>query len=105
MHVTEQIPSRLINDDKMKDPAKVADAFNSFFPSIAEILNLHQVGKRRFNLFFKKNAFSYKFHGIEIVPTSEAEIKKYNTLPQIKNSSGYDEITSKILKACASLIS
>jgi len=29
---------------------------------------------------------------------------KYNTLPQIKNSSGYDDITSKILKACTPLI-
>jgi hypothetical protein len=30
----------------------------------------------------------------------------YNTFPKIKkNSSGYDEITSKVLKACSALIS
>jgi hypothetical protein len=38
-----------------------------------------------------------------MVPTSEAEIKSIILSPKSKNSSGYDEITSKILKACASL--
>jgi hypothetical protein len=45
MHVTEQMPSLLINIDKIKDPEKVADVFNSSFLSIADNLNLHQVGK------------------------------------------------------------
>jgi len=45
MHVTEQMPSLLINDEKIKDPEKVADVFNSFLLSIAENLNLHQVEK------------------------------------------------------------
>jgi hypothetical protein len=39
------MPSLLINDEKIKDTDKVADVFNSFFPSIAENLNLHQMGK------------------------------------------------------------
>jgi hypothetical protein len=54
---------------------------------------------------FLKVAFPYKFHGIKIVPTSEAEIKSIILSLESRNSSGYDEITSKILKACASLIS
>jgi hypothetical protein len=33
------MPSLIINDEKIKDPAKVADVFNSFFLSVAENLN------------------------------------------------------------------
>jgi Notch-like protein len=55
---------------------------------------------------FLKDAFPQKFPSIKIIPTNEAEIKNYNTYPEMKkNSSGFDEITSKILKACSSLIS
>jgi hypothetical protein len=39
------MPSHQINDEKIQDPEKVADVFNNFFLSIAENLNLHQVGK------------------------------------------------------------
>jgi len=39
------MPSLLINDKKVKDPEKVADAFNSYFLSVVASLNLHQVGK------------------------------------------------------------
>jgi hypothetical protein len=38
------MPSLLINDEKIEDSKNVADVFNSF-SSIAENLNLHQVGK------------------------------------------------------------
>jgi hypothetical protein len=38
------MPSLLISDEKIKDPEKVADFFNSFLLSIAENLNL-QLGK------------------------------------------------------------
>jgi sarcosine oxidase/L-pipecolate oxidase len=75
----------------------------TYFLSIAENLNLHQVGKEI--QLFLKNAFPCKFHGIKIVPTSEAEIKSIILSIKSKNSSGYDKITTKILKACASLIS
>jgi hypothetical protein len=37
--------SLLINVEKIKAPEKVADVFNSFFLSVGENLNLHQVGK------------------------------------------------------------
>jgi hypothetical protein len=41
IHVTEQMPSLLINDKKIKEPEKVADVSSSFFLSISENLNLH----------------------------------------------------------------
>jgi hypothetical protein len=31
MHVTEQMPSLLINNEKKEDPEKVSDVFSSFF--------------------------------------------------------------------------
>jgi hypothetical protein len=39
------MPSLLINDEKIKDPEKVVDVFNSFFLSVAKNLNLHEVRK------------------------------------------------------------
>jgi hypothetical protein len=54
---------------------------------------------------FVKLAFLCKFHGIKIVPNSEAEVNSIILSLKSKNSSGYDEITNKILKACASVIS
>jgi hypothetical protein len=39
------MPPRLINGDEVKDPGKVADAFNNFFLTITENLNLHQARK------------------------------------------------------------
>jgi hypothetical protein len=31
LHLTEQIPSLLINDEEVKDPEVIADASNTFF--------------------------------------------------------------------------
>jgi hypothetical protein len=45
------MPSLLRNDEKHKN-TRIADIFNSFFLSVAENLNLHQVGERRPNFFF-----------------------------------------------------
>jgi hypothetical protein len=42
---------------------------------------------------------------MKTIPITEAEIKSIIHSLKPRKSSGYDEITSKILKACASLIS
>jgi hypothetical protein len=41
MHVPEQSPSRLINNEEVKDPEVVANGFNTFFLTIDDNLNLH----------------------------------------------------------------
>jgi hypothetical protein len=41
LHLAEQIPSLLIDDEEVKDPEVIADAFY-FFLRISENLNLHQ---------------------------------------------------------------
>jgi hypothetical protein len=90
MHVTEQMPSLLINGEKIKDPEKGADVFNGFFPSVAANLNLYQLGKED-PISFLKASFPCKFHGIKIVLTSEAETKSIILSLKSENSSGYDE--------------
>jgi hypothetical protein len=69
----EQMPSLLSNNEKVKDPATVANAFNNFFLT-TESLNLHQAG-REDAVSFSKAAFRVKFPGIKIIPTTETETK------------------------------
>jgi hypothetical protein len=99
-HLTEQIPSLLINNEKVKDPKDIVDAFNTFFLTITENLNFHQeIGD---------DAISFLreiFPGIKTIPTTETEIKSKIHSLKTKISSGYDGLASKIIKGCASLIS
>jgi hypothetical protein len=101
--MTEQIPTFLINDKKVKDPEVIADAFNTFFLTITENLILHQE-MRGDAISSIKEALHRKFLGIKSIPTTETEIKRIIHSLKAKNSSGY-QITSKILKVCASVIS
>jgi hypothetical protein len=41
LHLTEQTPSLLTNNEKVKGPKTVANAFNNVFLTITESLNLH----------------------------------------------------------------
>jgi Notch-like protein len=52
-----------------------------------------------------KDAFPEGFPSINIIPTTETEIESIIHSLKSKNTSGYDEIRSKILKACSSVIS
>jgi len=39
----EQVPSLLVNDEKLKDPRNMANAFNKFFITVTEKLNIQQI--------------------------------------------------------------
>jgi hypothetical protein len=78
LHLTEQIPSLLINDEEVKDPEVVADTFNTFFLAITETLNLHQE-VRGDTISFLKESFPRKFYS-----NHWNWDKKYNTIPQSK---------------------
>jgi hypothetical protein len=71
---------------------------------ITENLDLHQEA-RGDAILFLKNAFPRKLPDFKIIPTTETEIKSIIQSLKAKNSTGYDGIISKILEACASLIS
>ena len=98
----EQVPTLLVNDKKLKDPKNGANAFNNIFTAITENLNIQHIEKGDAILIIK-DAFAGKFSSIKIIPINEAEIKNIMLSLKPKKSSGYDEITSKILKACPSL--
>jgi hypothetical protein len=68
------------------------DAFNTFFLTITENLNLHQeVGDNVIS--FLREAFPRKFPSIKTIPTTET-ISIIHSL-KTKISSGYDGITVK----------
>jgi hypothetical protein len=48
MHLPEQFPSLLINNEIIIGPKTAANAFNTFILTVAENLNLHQ-GRMRFH--------------------------------------------------------
>jgi hypothetical protein len=82
----------------------VANAFNNFFLTVAEKLNTQKPEKGD-AISFLKDSFPRNFTSIKIIPVTATEIKSIICSLKPKNSSGYDEITSKILKPCASTIS
>ena len=100
----EQIPSLLVNDEKLKDATDVASAFNNFFTTLTEKLNIQQIEKGD-AISLLKESFSRNSPSIKIIRITEAEIKSTIHSLKPKKSLGYYEITRKILKACASLIS
>jgi hypothetical protein len=93
----------LLNSEKVKDPKTIANAFNTFFLTITENPNLQQK-VRSDAISFIEDAFPRKFPSIKTVPTTQTEIKSIIHSLKAKNSSGYDGITSTILKVCASVI-
>jgi hypothetical protein len=95
IHQTGQRPTA-------SDPQIIADAFNTFFLQTIENLSLHQEESNV--ILFLKKAFPRKFPGIKTIPTTKTEIKGIIHSLKAKNYSGYDGITSKILKVRASQI-
>jgi hypothetical protein len=41
----EQVPTLLVNDEKLKDATDMASAFNNFFTTLTEKLNFQQIEK------------------------------------------------------------
>jgi hypothetical protein len=74
VHVTEQIPSVFTDSGKVKDRGRVVNAFNNFFLTITESLNLHKMGKED-AVSFLKDTFPVKFPNIKIIPITETGIK------------------------------
>ncbi|GFG38826.1 hypothetical protein Cfor_11239 [Coptotermes formosanus] len=104
VHPAEQIPSLLVDNKKLNDPKSVANAFKNFFLNITENLDINHKGKGD-AISFLKDSFPINFPSLKIIPISEPEIRIIINSLKAKNSSGYDEISSKILKACSTLIS
>jgi hypothetical protein len=90
-----------LNDEKLKDSTNMANAFNNFSITVTEKLKLEKGDA----LSILKDTFPGNFPSIKIIQITEAQIKSIIHSLKPKKLSSYDEITSKILNACASLIS
>ena len=104
IHSVQRVPTLLVNDEKLKDPTDVANAFHNFFITITEKLNNLQIQQNGDDNSVLKKFISWRFPKIKIIPITEDEIKSILHSQKPKKSSGYDEITSEILKACVYLV-
>ena len=78
------------------------NALNNFLTTITKKLNMQHREKGDI-IHILKDSFAGKFPSIKIIPINEAEIKNVMHSLKPKTPSGYDEIISKILKACPSV--
>jgi hypothetical protein len=65
--------SILANDEKLKDPTDVANAFNNFFITVTEKISVQQIEKL-YAILILKDSFPGNFASIKIIPINEAEI-------------------------------
>jgi hypothetical protein len=93
-----------VNNEKLTDPSMVASAFSNCFQTVTEKLNIQKPEKGD-AISFLKDSFPRNFTSIKIILVTATEIKSIIRSLKPKNSSGYDETTSTILKTCASIIS
>ena len=102
------IASLKIDNKEITDQNKIANIFNNYFLSIADSLN---AGKNKHTNIKESNPISYlinNFH--QLFPkmkwhlTSMHEIGKITKSLKSKNTSGYDEISMRILKLSAPYI-
>jgi hypothetical protein len=80
VHPTEQVVSLVVSNEKLKDPKSMANAFNNFFLTVTEKLNVQKFEKGS-AISFLKDSFPGNFPSIKIIPITEAEIKKSKTFP------------------------
>jgi ribosomal protein L33 len=88
VHPTEQVPSLLVNSEKLKDPTVMASAFNNFFPVNEKLLI--QKFEKGDAISFLNCSFPGNFPGIKIILVTKAEIKSIIRSLKLKDSSGCD---------------
>ena len=89
-----------INNHSINDPDTTANSFNSFFASVAQNF-LHEQPSNYFTQDPIRNLNSNVLKlttSLHFSPTSTDKIKKIIQALKTKDSHGYDEISSRILK-------
>ena len=85
-----------------QSPKQAVEAFNNYFFNITENLNMHVAKDNNPISLLKK--YPFEFPPMQIVPITEAEIRSIISSLKSKLSSGYDGISTKILKLCGNQI-
>ena len=96
---TDNISQRRIQDKQINNPTDIADAFNKYF--ITDKLQTTWKERNAVKLLHKSE--NDDILEIKLIPTTETEIK-HVWINEIKNSSGYEGISCRILKYCTHAI-
>jgi hypothetical protein len=98
------MPSKFSNNGTAVNLENAADAFNKYFLTTTDNLNI-QNPKQNAAISPLRVSYPNSVTKITTIPVTEAEIIGIINSLKTKNSSGYDEMSSKILKLCGSAIS
>ena len=74
VYAVEEVPTLHVNNEQLKDPTKMANAFNTFFVAVSEESNIQQIEKRD-AISILKDLFAGNFLSIKIISITEAEIQ------------------------------
>jgi hypothetical protein len=85
-------------------PTQAAEVINNYFLNITGNLNIQAV-KDNNPISLQKKHYPYTFPPMPTVPVTKGEIRGIINSMKPKTSSGYDGISTKILKLCGSQIS
>jgi hypothetical protein len=103
-HYHDDIITKINTDNVLlENSEEIANAFNDYYINITTKLNHKQSGGKRALLLLN----NLKWDDIEpmvTIPVSEVEVRNIMKFLRSKETSGYDGISSKILKQCASTI-
>jgi len=98
------LPHSLLINNKEVSIVKTAEALDNYFFNRADDLKI-QIDNKTSPISLLKNAYRNDFSQMNIIYLTEGEIRSITCSLKAKDSSGYDGISTKILKMYNSLIS
>jgi hypothetical protein len=93
----ENITELHVGKKKVTTTREVVEVFNKYFINAAENLEMRNANKNEAMNLLDTLKFG-NFPELRLIPMTEAEIKNILMLQKSKSSTGYDGISSKILK-------
>jgi len=99
IHNSQHLSPTFKLDGIQQSGKQAAEAFNNYFLNITENLNIH-IAKDNNTKSMLKKYYTFEFPLMQRVPITEGEIRRIISSLKSKNSSGYNEISTKILKLC-----
>jgi len=102
-NINNNISTMNIKDKLMSNPRDIANAFNTYFSSVAENLLIKNfLGKNtvsnNYSVSYLHQNFRQTFSTVQLSTTTTYEIEKIINSLKCKNSYGYSEISLRILK-------
>ena len=109
-HFKTDIQLLMIDSKHLKEQQDVADAFNNYFSSVIDKIRKNNVDNKinyeilsTFHYYVEQN-YIHSSSSLVFISFSTKEITSIIKSLQTKNSHGYDEISTKLLKISATYI-